>query len=216
MGPHLPYGLMATGRRMHIPIRRRSIISSPVSELKLYGSLFPFLMSFGLSFEIKCFAAGAGFFGARDLFEGGTCPLGDVMVKSKPTQVYGMGGTVVRLREGTGRNQESKGRKFGSSLMMCFGSTSTREPLPIMPAVSSIVRKVGAVSSLIRSCIIFFETRRQQKVCMPKTSMTAPQRHDGQLVTSYSSRHNFILRLMRKRSFGWQWDGMLRHMPMMG
>ena len=77
------------------------MISSPVREDRLWGSPFPSRMSLCRSLSVKYFTAGAGLLleAAFD-WEGGTCPLGDVMVKSKPMRVYGLEGKSGRLREG--------------------------------------------------------------------------------------------------------------------
>ena len=67
-------------------------------------------MSLSRSLSVKCFMAGAGLLLEAALdWEGGTYPLGDVMVKSKPMRVNGLEleGKSGHLRKGTGQKAES-------------------------------------------------------------------------------------------------------------
>ena len=140
---------------------RHPIIPSPFSEVFVVLSQAPARISFNLSFTIRCLSAGAGFLFARERCEGGTWPLGEVMVKSYPQAAYGIGGISVHLKEGTGRKKKSSGRNPGSPLTARFNSISTREPFPMMPAVFKRVQITGAVSSPIRSCIARLDTCTQ-------------------------------------------------------
>ena len=78
--------------------------------------------------------------------EGATRPLGEVIVKSHPIGVKGIGDIVVHFREDTGRKAESKSRRPGRASTLCF-SIWIWEPLPMMPAVSRTTREASAVLS---------------------------------------------------------------------
>ena len=93
MWPHLLYGIIMTGSKKTLSLTSiQSLISSPVSEVLLFGSFLTSLMRLSLSFVIKCFVADAAFLllAALDL-EGGTYPLREVIVKLRPKWLCGMG-----------------------------------------------------------------------------------------------------------------------------
>ena len=78
-------------------------------------------------------------------------------VKLRSIRVNGMGGMVVHFKEGTGWNAELYSLRPGSLATVPFSLMSILEPLPMIPAVLSVVYKMGAVLSCIRSCMIFLE-----------------------------------------------------------
>ena len=99
-----------------------------------------------------------------------------------------MGEIVVCLRFGTGQKEELSGRRPSMSATVFLGSMYITNPLPLMHAVIRMSHMKWAMVKTMQSLVTFLETKMQQKVCMPKTSIILLQRHLGNSAESYSSR----------------------------
>ena len=79
---------------------------------------------------------------------------GDGEIKTNAREWNRRGGSALQGRDWT----ELYDLRPGSLVTVPFGLMSTLKPLSMMPAVLSMVHKIRAVSSRIRSCMLIVET----------------------------------------------------------